>query len=96
MKRFREAGSDTAEGDRILIMGEEVDGKTDDIPDIVVKLDDTMSACNRIEAGVFEARLLGPLTADNGEDEEELKKTIPRSSCASPSRAAASVISADS
>ena len=74
VKRFREDGSDTAEGDRILIMGEEVDGKTDDIPDIVVKLDDTMSACNRIEAGVFEARLLGPLTADNGEDEEELKK----------------------
>ena len=72
--RFREDGVDTAEGDRILIMGEDVDGKTDDVPDIVVKLDDTMSACNRIETGVFEARLLGPLTVDNGEDEEELKE----------------------
>ena len=74
VKRFREDRFDTAETERILIMGEDVDGKTDDIPDIVVKLDDTMSACNGIEAGVFEARLLGPLTTNNGEDEEELKK----------------------
>ena len=74
VKRFREDGLDTAEGDRILIMGEDVDGKTDDILDIVVKLDDTVSKCNRIEAGVFEARLLGPLSAEDDEDEEELKK----------------------
>ena len=39
------------EGDRILIMGEVVDGKTDDILDIVVKLDDAFSECNRVEAG---------------------------------------------
>jgi len=74
VKRFREDGFDTAEGDRILIMGEDVDAKTDDILDIVVTLDDTVSACNRVEAGVFEARLLGPLTAEDQDDEEELKK----------------------
>ncbi len=28
-------------------MGEDVDGKTDDILDIAVKLDETFSACNR-------------------------------------------------
>ena len=72
VKRFREDGFDTAEGDRILIMGEDVDGKTDDILDIVVKLDDMVSACNRVDAGVFEARLLGPLPVE--EDEEELEK----------------------
>ncbi|HEX6958144.1 MAG TPA: metallohydrolase [Ferrovibrio sp.] len=72
--RFREDGLDTAEGDRILIMGEDVDGKTDDILGIVVKLDDTFSACNRADGGVFEARLLGPLAAEGEEDEEELEK----------------------
>ena len=71
VKRFRDNGFNTVEGDRILIMGEDVDGKTDDILDIVVKLDDIFSACNRVEDGAFEARLLGPLPA---EDEEEFKK----------------------
>ncbi len=71
---FREDGFDTAEGDRILIMGEDVDGKTDDIPGIVVKLDDIFSACNRAEDGAFEARLLGPLTAADDEEKEELEK----------------------
>jgi beta-lactamase superfamily II metal-dependent hydrolase len=74
VKRFRENAFDTVEGDRILIMGEDVDGKTDDILDIVVKLDDTVSACNRLNAGAFEARLLGPLSAEGEEDEEELEK----------------------
>lgn len=74
VKRFHEDGFDTIEGDRILIMGEDVDGKTDDILDIVVKLDDTFSACNRVEGDVFEARLLGPLPAKDDDDEKELKK----------------------
>lgn len=72
--RFREDGSDTEEGDHLLIMGEDVDGKTDDILDIVVKLDDAFSACNRVEGDAFEARLLGPLTAEDDEDEKELEK----------------------
>ena len=74
VKRFRDDGFNTVEGDRILIMGEDVDGKTDDILDIVVKLDDIFSACNRVEDGAFEARLLGPLPAEDEDDEEELKK----------------------
>jgi hypothetical protein len=49
---------DTEPGDRILIMGEDVDGKTDDILDIVVKVNEIASACNRQQAGAFEARLL--------------------------------------
>lgn len=55
--RFRKNGFDTAQGDRILIMGEDVDGKTDDILDIVAKLDETFSVCNRTRDGAFEARL---------------------------------------
>lgn len=74
VKLFRKDGFDTVEGDRILIMGEDVDGKTDDILDIVVKLDDAFSECNRVDGSVFEARLLGPLLAEDEDDEEELKK----------------------
>jgi len=74
VQRFRDDGFATKAGDRILIMGEDVDGKTDDILDIVVKLDDTVSACNRVKAGVFEARLLAPLPAADDAEEEELSK----------------------
>lgn len=71
---FREQGFDTKAGNRILIMGEDIDGKTDDILDIVVKVDETISACNRVKSGVFEARLLAPLPAADDEEEEELSK----------------------
>lgn len=74
VERFREDGFDTDEGDRILIMGEDTDGKTDDILDIVVALDETVNSCNRVDASVFEARLLGPLPPDDDEDEDELSE----------------------
>jgi hypothetical protein len=70
---FREKGSAVAEGDRILIMGEDIDDKTDDIMNIVVKLNETVSACNRVADGGFEARLLAPLPPENDEDEETLR-----------------------
>ncbi len=72
VKRFRDVGFDTVPGDRILIMGEDIDGKTDDILDIVIRLDETVTAANRVRAGVFEARLLAPLPAESDEEEEEL------------------------
>lgn len=72
VKRFRDAGFDTVPGDRIVIMGEDIDGKTDDILDIVIRLDETVTAANRVKAGVFEARLLAPLPAESEEEEEEL------------------------
>jgi hypothetical protein len=70
---FREKGSAVAEGDRILIMGEDIDDKTDDIMNIVVKLNETVSACNRVADGAFDARLLAPLPPENDEDEETLR-----------------------
>jgi len=72
VRRFRDDGFDTEAGDRILIMGEDINGKTDDILDIVVKLDETVTAANRVNADVFEARLLAPLSAESDEEEEEL------------------------
>jgi len=70
---FRDKAFDTAEGDRILILGEDIDGKTDDILDIVVKLNETFCACNRIDADAFEARLLAPLPPEDDEDEDTLR-----------------------
>lgn len=65
---YREKGAAAVEGDRIQIMGEDEDGKTDDIPGIVVKTDDVVTSLNCITAGAFEARLLAPIP--HGDDEE--------------------------
>jgi hypothetical protein len=70
---FRDNGFETAEGDRILIMGEDIDDKTDDILDIVVKLNGSFDACNRVRADAFAARLLGPLPPEDDDDEDTLR-----------------------
>jgi len=70
---YRDTGWFGGEGDRIQIMGEDADGKTDDIPAIVVKADETFSAINRRFDNAFEARLIGP--RPHGED-DELEKTL--------------------
>lgn len=59
------------DGDRILILGEDIDGKTDDLGAILIKTDQVFSAiCGNHDAS-FEARLLAPLIAKD-EDEEEI------------------------
>ncbi len=73
VQRFRDDGLDTVEGDRILIMGEDIEGKTDQILDIVIKLNDAFTACNRVEANAFEARLLAPLPPIDDDDEDTLR-----------------------
>jgi hypothetical protein len=70
---FRKEKFGTGIGDRILIMGEDIDGKTDDILDIVIKRNSTITACNRVKAGVFEARLLAPLRPIDDNDEDTLR-----------------------
>lgn len=65
---YREKGTATVEGDRIQIMGEDEDGKTDDILAIVVKADDVVTKLNRVASGTFEGRLLAPIP--HGDDEE--------------------------
>lgn len=68
---YREKGSATVEGDRIQIMGEDEDGKTDEILAIVVKADELITRLNRIASGAFEARLLAPLPRGDDEELEE-------------------------
>lgn len=68
VKLYRENKVIGAEGDRIQILGEDVDGKTDDILTIVVKTEGLLSTLNGVSDGAFNARLLAPL--EQGDDEE--------------------------
>jgi hypothetical protein len=73
VKIFREGGS-PSDGDRILIMGEDIDRKTDDIANIVIKVDQRFSTICGGSDPSFEARLLAPLKADDEEEEEIISK----------------------
>lgn len=65
----------TAEdGNRILILGEDVDGKTDDLQAILVKVDEVFSKICGVPDTSFEARLLAPMPADDEEEEDILTK----------------------
>lgn len=68
--RFRELGF-CPDQERILILGEDVDGKTDDLTDILVKIDETWSAIDGEEDGAFSALLLAPMPPSDDEEEEE-------------------------
>ncbi|SDE85701.1 hypothetical protein [Terriglobus roseus] len=63
------------EGDRIQILGEDENGKTDDILEIVVKIDEDITKVNGVTSKLFKARLLAPLPkSDDDEEEEKLRK----------------------
>jgi len=59
------------QGDRILIMGEDINGKTDDLTPILVKVDQRFSKINGQNSRFFSAFLLAPLNAQNDEELEE-------------------------
>lgn len=61
-----------AEGDRILILGEDEDGKTDDLGPILVKIDQAFSRINGVPNLFFQARLLAPLPKSADQVDEEL------------------------
>lgn len=60
------------DGDRILLMGEDENGKTDDLGPILVKIDEEFSRINGVnKKGYFTARLLAPLPKQGSDEEEE-------------------------
>lgn len=73
VRRYRERRWGIEDGDRILILGEDEDGKTDDIEEIVVSLNSRFSCVNGLPDGTIEARLLAPISED-AIDEEVLTK----------------------
>lgn len=69
---YRETKSIGIEGNRIQIMGEDINGKTDDILGVVVKADELVSSLNQLAVGAFEARMLAPLPQGDDEELDEL------------------------
>jgi hypothetical protein len=61
-------------GDRILVLGEDTDGKTDDLGDILVTEGQTVThICGTYEPN-FSGLLLAPLLADDDDEDEVLSK----------------------
>ncbi len=74
VKRFRDAYGVCGDGDRILILGEDENGKTDDLLSILIQIDQEFSRVNGKEDPSMTARLLGPLPTTDDDDEEALTK----------------------
>jgi hypothetical protein len=57
-------------GERVLVLGEDEDGKTDDLAPILVKVDEVFQKINGANNALFKARLLAPLPISSDEEEE--------------------------
>lgn len=68
---FRVDGPTVSNGDRILILGEDEDGKTDDLSEILIKVNETFSRIGGIKDDSVVARLLAPMPKDEDEGVEE-------------------------
>ncbi|PZS55048.1 metallohydrolase [Stenotrophomonas maltophilia] len=73
VKQYRQ-GLGNKDGERVLLMGEDVDGKTDDLTSIVIKPGTTFGHLNGAYNSCFEATLLAPILCDEPDIVEELKK----------------------
>lgn len=69
--RFREVGAAVDEGDRILILGEDENGKTDDLTEILVKVDEEFTRVSGESDPTMTARLLAPQPRNDDESVEE-------------------------
>ena len=75
VQEFRDSGgSEVDDGDRIRILGEDENGKTDDLDEILVRVDETFSYINGQYDSTMTARLLGPLPKSDDDDEDILSK----------------------
>lgn len=71
--RFR-AGTGGQDGERILILGEDENGKTDDLKAILIKAGERFNRINGSANVYFEAHLLAPLPKMDDDDDELLGK----------------------
>ena len=77
VRRYRtakESDQSVVDGDRILILGEDEDGKTDDLGPILVPAGELVERINRQPDSSLSARLLGPLPCEDATDDEVLSK----------------------
>lgn len=73
VKLFRSQGW-LSDGDRIQILGEDVDGKTNDLLPILVSTGSTFSTICGVTDTAFQGLLLAPMLADDDEEVELLSK----------------------
>ena len=74
VRRHRESLWPAGDGDRILILGEDENGKTDDLQGILVRVDEEFSRINGQHDDSMQSRLLAPLPAADVDDEDLLSK----------------------
>lgn len=70
VKLFRDNGY-LLEGDRIIIIGEDEEGKTEGLEPILVKLDEVFNRINGKSSDQISMRVLGPFPIQEDPDEEE-------------------------
>ncbi len=73
VKYYRD-GNTLKDGERILILGEDENGKTDDLGSILIRVDDQFSRINGNEDWSMKARLLAPMPKSDDETEDTLTK----------------------
>ena len=71
VQQYRDGSENVGNGDRILILGEDEDGKTDDLDPILVRVNETFSVIGGEDDPSVTARLLGPMAKSDDEEEEE-------------------------
>ena len=74
VRKFRENYGVDDDGDRILILGEDENGKTDDLDAILIRVDDSFARINGQREHTMTVRLLGPLPKLDDDDEDILSK----------------------
>ena len=74
VKVFQEFSDLVTDGNRILILGEDENGKTDDLEEILVCVDEEFSSIAGNDDESIAARLLAPLPSTDDDDEELLSK----------------------
>jgi len=74
VKVNREKGYPVDPGDRILVLGEDEDGKTDDLSSILVKVDQEFDRVNGSHNNCFSAFLVAPIPKSDDDTEDLLSK----------------------
>ena len=74
IKVNKDNGFSVEDGDRILIMGEDEDGKTDDLTQILIKPGEEFTGINEQASEYLTSLLLGPFSEQDEETEEKLSK----------------------
>lgn len=73
VQRFKD-GRPSVDGERVLILGEDENGKTDGLGAILVRTGETFDTINGKHSAYFQAQLLAPRPQQSGDDETLLSK----------------------